>query len=137
MTDYKEYSNYENLKSNSLYVEEIHHLPEKFRTLPIKYSISYPDFVKYVNIAKSILNSDFSIHEYFGRYYTCKLDENGEHTICSVGITNNHLAYKRKDYELNRFNEGENYRINFNSCSMAFFITFIDLTTGEKFEIGE
>lgn len=136
MSDYKEY---EILKDNSLYIEELYKLPKKFRNLPIKYTISYLDFVKYVNIAKSTLklksDSIHTIHAYFSRYYTCKLDENGEHSICSIGVTDNN----GKDYELNRFskNENDNYRIEFNSCSFALFITFIDLITCEKFEIGE
>lgn len=43
------------------------------------------------------------MHIYFSKYYTCKLNENGEHSILSVGITNN-----SKDYELHRFDEEKN-----------------------------
>lgn len=135
MKEYEEYKDYRNLKNDRLFIEELHKLPEKFRTLPTKYTISYKDFVKYVDLAKTIYpipDGKYTIHAYFSRYYTCKLNENGEHIICSVGVTNN-----KKDYELNRFDKDENYRIDFDGCSFATFITFTDLITDKKFEIGE
>jgi len=136
MTEYKEYNDYPHLKDDTLFAEELHKLPEKFRNLPTTYTISYNDFVKYVNIAKSTCDlkpgSMYTMHAYFSRYYTCKLNENGEHIICSVGVTYNNI-----DYELNRFSEDENYRLEFHSCSFATFITFIDLETGQKIGIGE
>ena len=95
-----------------------------------KYFISYDDYIKYVRLTKRLAPRSFQYT--FHGYYTGK-NINGEYTICSVDV----IDPNNIDYELNRFETDDNYRIDFVHCSITSFITFTDLETGIKVSLGE